>query len=43
MKPVDYKFVWLKHFKVLIRKTEGSKIVAIHNFEELQKVKTGHT
>jgi hypothetical protein len=39
MKPADYKFVWYKNFKVLIRKTEGSKIVAIHDFEELQEIK----
>jgi hypothetical protein len=30
-----YKFCWYKHFKIGIRKAEGSKIYSIKSFDEL--------
>jgi Baculovirus FP protein len=39
-KEVGYKFVWCVQGKIFVRKEEGSPVVKIHTFADVEKIKT---
>jgi len=35
----NYKFIWLNEDKILMRKTDGSEVLAVRCFEDLSRIK----